>query len=166
MTDYVKLENGRPVLKSAASASAGAGDAGKIVKLDSSGRIDSTMMPAGIGADSKLFTASENIAARALVHVLASGEIANADASNDRHAIGFAPAAIAAAAQGAVHFEGSITGLSSLTVGARYYLSDTTPGGISATAPAAGAGKCLQEIGTAISATEISFEPQTAYLLG
>lgn len=166
MTDYVKLENGRPVLKSAASASAGAGDAGKIIKLDSSGRIDSTMMPVGIGADSKMFTASENIAARALVHVLASGEIANADASNDRHTVGFAPASIAAAAQGVVHFEGSITGLSGLTVGARYFLSDTTPGGISATAPAAGAGKCCQEVGVATSATELSFEPQAAYLLG
>lgn len=166
MTDYVKLENGRPVLKPAASTSAGVADAGKIIKLDSAGRIDSTMMPVGTGVDSKTFTAAENIAARALVHVLSSGEIANADASNDRHAVGFAPSAIASAAQGAVHFEGSITGLSGLTTGARYYLSDTTPGGVTDTPPTPGTGKCLQEIGSAVSATEISFEPQTAYLLG
>lgn len=166
MTDYVKLENGRPVLKSALAASSGAGDAGKLVKLDSAGRIDQTMMPTGIGADTKTFTAGEAIAARALVHINASGQIVNADASNDRQAVGFVTDAVANAGTGTVYFDGTISGLSGLTAGARYFLSDSTPGGISTTAPTAGAGKCLQEIGTATSATELSFEPQTAYLLG
>lgn len=166
MTDYVKLENGRPVLKAALAASSGAGDAGKIPKLDSTGRIDQTMMPVGIGADAKVFTAAEDISARALVHVNSSGQIVNADASNDRQAVGFVTDAIANAGTGTVYFDGTISGLSGLTAGARYFLSDSTPGGIITTAPTTGAGKCSQEIGTATSTTELSFEPQTAYLLG
>ena len=58
------------------------------------------------------------------------------------------------------------TGLSSLTIGARYFLSDSVAGSVTATAVTAGAGKISQEVGVAVSATELSFEPQTAYVLG
>lgn len=166
MTDYLKMTNGRPTLTAATATSAGAGDAGKMVKLDGAGRLDETMMPVGIGADAKSMTAAENIAARDLVNVNGSGEIRKADASNDRPANGFTLAAISSTASGTVYFEGTISGLSGLTPGARYFLSDSVAGSITATAVAAGAGKISQEVGVALSATELSFEPQTAFLLG
>ena len=166
MSDYLKLTAGRPTLTAAAATSAGVGDAGKMVKLDAVGKLDQTMMPTGIGPDAKTMTASESIAARDLVNVAATGQIRKADASNDRPAHGFVLSAISAAASGTVFFEGIITGLSGLTIGARYFLSDSVAGGLTATAVAAGAGKISQEVGVAISATELSFEPQTAYPLG
>lgn len=51
------------------TSSVGAGDAGKIVALDGSGKIDSTMMPVGIGADTVAITASENLSAGDFVNV-------------------------------------------------------------------------------------------------
>lgn len=166
MTDFLKLSGGRPTNTTAAASSAGVADAGRIPKLDGSGRLDQTLMPLGIGADAKTMTASEAIAARDLVNVSGTGQIRKADASNDRPANGFVTAAISNGATGTVFFEGVIPGFSGLTPGSRYFLSDSVAGGVTATAVAAGAGKISQEIGVAISATEISFEPQTAFLLG
>lgn len=166
MTDFMTIEEGRQRLKTALATSAGAGDAGKLVKTDASGRIDMSMMPIGIGPDAKTMVASEAIAARDLVNVASSGQIRKADASNDRPANGFVLSAIASTASGLVYFEGIITGLSGLTVGSRYFLSDSISGSITATAVTAGAGKISQEVGVAISATELSFEPQSAVLLG
>lgn len=166
MSDFLTLTSGRPTLRAAAASSAGVADAGKMVKLDASGKLDQTMMPLGVAADARTFTASEAIAARDMVNIAANGQIRKADASNDRPAHGFVTAAIASAATGTVFFEGVISGFSSLTVGARYFLSDTAAGGISATPATVGAGKISQEIGVAVSATEISFEPQTSVLLG
>lgn len=164
MPDFLKLVSGRPVDTTAAATSAGVADAGRIPKLDGSGRLDQTMMPVGVGADAKSMVASENIAIRDLVNVTATGQIRKADASNDRPANGFATAAIVAAASGSITFEGIITGFAGLTPGARYFLSDSVAGGITNTPIASGPGKISQEIGVALSATEISFEPQTAYL--
>lgn len=143
-------------------ASAGAADSGKIVALDAAGKIDATMMPAGIGADTKSLTASEAISAGDIVNIHDStgAKARKADAtSSGKHAVGFAPSAIANGASGTVQFEGTISGLSGLTIGATYYLS-TTAGGITTTAPT-GAGQIVQKVGVAISATELSFEPGT-----
>lgn len=163
--DYLKLVAGRPSAAYANASSAGAGDAGKLVKLDAAGRIDTSMMPVGIGAETKSLVASEAIAARDLINIAASGQVRKADASNDRPAHGFALAAITATASGLIYVEGTITGLSGLTPGARYFLSDSVAGGITLTPPSSGAGKISQEVGTAVSATELTFEPQTAFPL-
>jgi len=50
-------------------ASAGAGNAGDIVALDDTGRIDNSMMPVGIGADTAVIVASETLAAGDWVNV-------------------------------------------------------------------------------------------------
>jgi hypothetical protein len=165
MTDYVALVNGRPTLRAANSTSAGVADAGKIPKLDSAGKLDATLMPTGLGSDSKVMTAIEAIAARDFVNVTTTG-IRKADASNDRPAHGFVLAAIANAATGTVFFEGTVTGLTGLTIGSRYFLSDSVPGTAVLTSPTPAAGKISQEVGVAISVTEISFEPQQAIVLG
>jgi len=158
----IQLVSGVLTEVEAKAASAGAGDAGKIVALDASGKIDSTMMPSGVGSDSKSMTASESISAGDLVniHDSSGAKVRKADAaSSSKSAVGFAPSSIANAASGTVNFEGTISGLSGLTIGATYYLS-TTAGGITATAPT-GSGQIVQKVGVALSATELSFEPGT-----
>ena len=42
---FLNLTNGKKTLENAIDSSAGAADAGKIIKLDAGGQIDSTMLP-------------------------------------------------------------------------------------------------------------------------
>lgn len=163
---YLFLNAGRITEREIKVASAGAADAGKAVGLDASGRIDGTMMPVGIGADTALIQASENLAAGDLVNVWNSGgpRARKADAATSgKEANGFVLAAVTSGANATVYFEGAITGLAGLTPGARYYAA-TTPGQITATPPAA-AGNVVQYVGTAISATSLSFEPDDGIIL-
>lgn len=158
----VQLVSGVLTEVEAKTASAGAGDAGKIVALDAGGKIDSTMMPSGVGSDSKSMTASEAISAGDIVNVHDStgAKVRKADATaTGKNGVGFAPSAISNGASGTINFEGTISGLSGLTIGATYYLA-TTAGGITETPPS-GSGNVVQKVGTAISATELSFEPGT-----
>lgn len=145
--------------------SAGAGDSGKIPSLDASGKLDLSFMPSGVGGDTRTVTAGETLAAGDLIYLDATPEAFKADANADtKAAIGFVLAGITAAATGTAYFgSGIISGLSSLTPGAKYYLS-TTAGGISTSKPS-GAGDIIQQIGVALSATELYFEPQDAILL-
>lgn len=59
------------------TTSAGAGDANKVVALDAAGRIDSSMMPVGIGADTASIVASEALAAGDLVNIYNNASVAN-----------------------------------------------------------------------------------------
>jgi len=153
--------NGRTKEVEAQQSSAGAGDAGKIVALDSTGRIDSSMMPVGVGADTASIIASENLAAGDFVNVWDNSGTQNvrkADASAaGKEADGFVLSTVTSGNSALVYFEGSNTQLSSLTKGARYYLSAATPGAPTTT-PVTGSGNVLQYLGRAISATAIAFE--------
>lgn len=150
--------------KEATATSAGAGDAGEIVALDSAGRLDVTLMPVGIGPEAKTVVASETITAPALVSLWNDGGTLKARyadasaASAGKAAHGYVTSTINAAASGTVFFEGLISGLSGLTIGAAYFLSGSVPGAVTATAPTTTA-HCVQEIGVALSATELTFEP-------
>ena len=146
--------------------SAGSGDSGKIPSLDGNGKLDLSFMPSGVGGDTRTVTAGETLAAGDLIYLNSTPEALKADANSDaKAAIGFVQSGITAAATGTAYFgSGMITGLSSLTPGAKYYLSATTPGGITATKPS-GAGDIIQQIGVAVSTTELYFEPQDAILL-
>lgn len=157
---YLKLSGGALAEQQALTSSSGSGDAGKIPALDGSGRLDSTMMPVGVGADTKTITASENLAAGDLINVHnSSGQKARkADASNGYRAHGFVLASVTSGQPATVYFEGTITGLTSLTPGAPMFLSGTA-GAATATAPST-SGHISQNIGVAVSSTEISFEPQ------
>ena len=163
---YIELPaSGVLTEKSAIVSSAGAGDAGKILALDNSGRIDNSVLPVGLGSDTKSIVCSENLAAGDLVNVYnntgtSTARKADASGSNaGKIANGFVLAAFNSAELALVHFEGTITGLSGLTPGPMF-LSGSTAGLATATAPTA-SGHCVQYIGVAISATEISFEPGT-----
>lgn len=108
---------------------------------------------------SKTIAASEDITAPALVNVHNSSgaKVRKADATAaGKEANGFILASVLSGANATVYFEGPMTGLSSLTPGARYYLH-TTPGAVTSAAPST-SGNIVQPIGVAVSATEIDFE--------
>jgi len=161
MAKYIELNAGALAEKAAIASSVGAGDAGKIPALDAGGKLSNTMMPTGVGADSKTIVASEALAAGDLVNVFddtSTPKVRKADASNGREANGYVLSAISASANGEVFFDGTIIGLSTLTIGAKYYLSGVTAGTITTTPPST-AGQIVQKVGKALSATELSFEP-------
>lgn len=137
----------------------------KVVLTKSDGTLDLSIMPTGIGPDTATITASEGLAAGDLVNVWndsGTEKVRKADATAEgKEAHGFVLSAFAGAAAALVYFEGKITGLSSLTPGARYYLSASSPGVLTATPPSS-AGNVVQYVGTAVSATVLSFEPNDA----
>lgn len=162
---YLKNSNGQIAEQAALQASAGAGDAGKIVALDASGKLDSSMMPVGIGADTQVITASEALAAGDFVNVHNSGgaRVRKADASTSgKEAHGFVLAGVSNGAAATVYFEGTNTQVSGQTPGP-VFLS-ATPGQATSTAPST-AGQVVQSIGVATSTTTINFESRPSILL-
>lgn len=158
MAKYLTLNsNGDQLEVNGTATSAGAADAGKIPQLNGAGQIDPSMIPT---VNTITFTASEAIAAGALVNVYDSGagvmKIRNAtNTGAGTRADGYAVAAIAANASGPVMLSsGLISGLSGLTPGARYLLG---VGGGVVTVPPTSAGTIVQSVGVAKSATELSF---------
>lgn len=165
---FLTLENGLPKQERAVNTSAGAGDADKIPRLDAAGRISSTMMPAGIGAETITRPASEALAAGDLVNIwndAGTSRVRRADASAaGKPAHGFVLAGVANSATATIYLEGTITGLTGLTAGANQFLSPTTPGARTETAPTA-ANQVNQLVGYALSATEMTFEADTPITL-
>lgn len=157
---YLKNNGGQISEEYATVTSTGATDAGKIVALDTSGKLDTTVMPTGIGAQTQAMVCSENLTAGDLVNIWndsGTRKARRADCSNGRRAHGFVLAGVSQNATATVYLDDTLSGLTSLTVGVPYYLSTT--GGVTATAPTT-SGYISQEIGTAISTTAITFEPQ------
>ena len=147
------------------NTSAGAGDAAKIVQLDGSGRIDTTMMPVGIGADTVAITTSEALSAGDFVniHNSAGAKVRKADATTaGKEAHGFVLSAFGSGVTATVYFESSNTAVTGQTPGP-VYLS-TTPGTATSTAPIA-AGNVVQRIGFATGATSINFQSQPPIVL-
>jgi hypothetical protein len=139
-------------------SSAGAGDSGKLAALDGSGRLDTTVMPTGIGPDTKAITASEALSAGDFVNIHSSSgaKVRKADATTaGKEAHGFVLAAVSNGASATVYFEGTNTGVSGQTPGPVFL--QTTAGTAGTTAPST-SGNVVQNIGIAVSATEINFE--------
>lgn len=147
--------------------SAGAADADKIVATDATGRIDTSFMPVGIGADTASITASEALAAGDFVNIWSNAgafAVRKADATTTgKPAHGFVIAAVAAAGAATVYFEGTNTAVTGQTPG-QVFLSAATAGKTQATAPT-GTGQLVQALGAATSATSVNFEPGTAIAL-
>ncbi len=138
--------------------SAGAANAGDIVALDDSGRIDNSMMPVGIGADTAVIAASEALAAGDWVNVWNStgAKVRKADATTSgKEAHGFVLAAVTSGANATVHFEGTNTQVTAQTPGPVFL--QTTAGTGGATAPSA-SGNVVQRLGVAVSTTAVNFE--------
>ncbi len=165
---YIALVSGRLREVLATVVSSGATDDGKIVALDATGRLDSSVLPVGFGDEVKSITASESLSAGDVVNIWNSGgspRVRKADASTSgKEAMGFVLSAATNGQAITVYLEGTVTGLSALTPGDRLYLSDVLPGGL-LTTPPTGSNKVVQYVGTAISSTEFSFEPDQGVIL-
>ena len=165
---YLYNNGGTLTEKSAVATSSGAGDAGKIPALDSSGKFDSSMMPVGVGSETDVITASEALAAGDFVNIYSSSGIkcrkADATAAG-KEACGFVLAAVSNGAQATVYrISQSNTQLTSLTPGAKYYLAATA--GIITLTPPSAAGNIVQVVGYAVSATSLVFMPSDPIVLG
>lgn len=163
---FLNLENGKKKLDSAINSSAGVADGGKIIKLDSAGKIDITLLPDGIGDDAIEIVTFEDIAAGDFVNIFLDGgvsKVRKSDSSNLRDANGFVLESATAPAPVKVFFEGTNSQLSGLTIGSRYYL-DTT-GGVTLT-PKTATGELHQYLGKAFSATELTTEKDDCIVIG
>lgn len=142
-------------------SSAGAGDAGKIPALDATGKLDVSMMPVGIGAENDIIVASEALSAGDFVNIWEDTGVAKvrkADGSTTgKEAHGFVLAVVNFPGNATVYRWSQLNNQkTSMTPGVMQYLSITVPGGTQETVPT-GAGKTLQKLGVAKSATEMVF---------
>ena len=152
--------------KEATVASAGIGDAGKMVALDSSGKLDDTVMPAGVGEETQVAVASEALTANDVVNFWDDGgtlkcrKASATDSTKPAH--GFVKAGATLGANATVYTDGFLPG-TGFTKGSKYFLA-TAVGTVATTAPS-GAGNIVQSIGVAVSATAIKFEPTNDFII-
>ena len=162
---FLRLVNGVLTEIFGVQSSAGAANAGDFVALDDTGRINNDMMPVGIGTDTKTIAASEALAAGDWVNVWNStgAKVRKADATTaGKEAHGFVLAAVSSGANALVYFEGTNTQVSGQTPGPVYL--QTTAGTGGAAIPSA-SGNVVQNLGVAVSATEVNFERGTPVVL-
>jgi hypothetical protein len=145
-------------LKQIVASATGTADA--IPAGDSTGRLDISWMPVGVGAEVVVCASSENLTAGDFVNLYLNGGVITArkaDATtNGKPAHGFVLAGVTSPANATVYFPSNTnTAVSGLTIGSDYYLS-TTAGGITTTPPSS-AGNIVQFIGRALLTTAIMF---------
>lgn len=131
-----------------------------IVSTDSTGKLDISLMPVGVAAETISLITSENLVSGDFVNIYNnSGTITarKADATTSaKPAHGFVLANVTSPASCTVYaVSNTNTALTGLTIGSDYYLS-TTPGTITTTAPST-AGNIIQPMGRAHSTTAIVF---------
>lgn len=160
---YLNVVNGVPTQVAASETAT----AEAIVSTLPSGLLDISLMPTGIGPDTITVLASAAITAGQFVNVYNNAGVLNvrpADGSTTgKEANGFVLANISSAATGLVYLSGLNTAVTGATIG-KAFLSDSTPGAATATAPTT-AGHVCQQIGWTLAATEIQFSPQLAITL-
>lgn len=157
--------DGKKELRTAIAASTGAGDANKLFQTDSTGRIDPSFMPPGIGADTETIVVSEALTAGDFVNIYdATGRTARlADVDNGRVAHGFVLANVPNGQNATVYKAGTNTSVSGLTPGAEYFL---TNGGDATVTPAiASPAQIIQSLGYASDAGELVFAFQSPTLI-
>lgn len=156
---FLDLVGGKLKRVRAIVTSAGSGDAGKIPALGSDGKLDASVMPAGVGANVVVAVASEAIGAGKFVQLFADAGVLKmrlADNSNGREAWGYVRTAVEADASGSAYrLNTANAALSGLTPGSDYWLG--TAGGVIDTPldPETATGKLSQYLGKAGSATEL-----------
>lgn len=163
---YIYNNAGNLAEREATVTSAGAGNAGDVVALDSAGKLDTTVLPTGVGAETKLVATSESLSAGDLVNIYndtGTAKARKADAATGKPAHGFVLTGVTSPNNATVYLEGIDNQLTGMTVGEQF-LSGTTPGLTTATAPTT-TGYIVQKVGCAVSATELSFEPQQTITL-
>lgn len=156
---YKTLNAGKDTMVEATVASTGVGEAGDIVALDATGKLDPSVLPTGVGPDVKVLEAFENLAAGDYINIFDDGGTEKArlaDNSNGRPAHGWVNDAFTATNNATVFFEGANANFAGLTAGDRIYLG--TSGDILTTPldPAVDVGSIHQVLGVAIDATSVN----------
>ncbi|WP_280413479.1 hypothetical protein [Nocardia asiatica] len=162
---YLYNNAGTITEKAAIQTSAGAGDAGKIPALDAAGKLDTSMMPTGIAADTASVTTSEALAAGDLVNIWNStgAKARKADATvAGKEAHGFVLSAVSSGAAATVYFEGTNSGVTGLTPGVQYL---STTAGLATATPPSGSGNVVQRVGFATAAAALNFQSQPPVVL-
>ena len=156
---YQTLQGGKGKLIEATVASTGAGEAGDIVALDPSGKLDASVLPVGVGPDVKIVEATEALTAGDYVNIYddsGTPKVRLADNSNGREAHGYVLAAFAITENAQVFFEGPNTAAPTALAGQRAYLG--TAGDVITTPldPATDTGKLHQLLGSYVDTDEIN----------
>lgn len=158
---YLALVGGKIKQLLGIQSSQGAADAGKLIAADNTGKLDPSFLPAGIGANQVVATASEALSPGDFINLYSNaGALAmrKADNSNGREAWGFVEAAVANGAAGtAKRLNVTNAARAGLVAGGEYWLG--TAGGVIAAAldaaDGANANKVSQYLGRAKSETEL-----------
>ncbi len=125
------LDQGKSKLKEATVSSTGVAQAGDILALDPSGKIDVSVLPTGVGPDVKLVEASEDLGAGNYVNFFddaGTEKVRLADNSNGRAADGWVESAFLTGETAEVFFEGPNPAAPTNVAGDRAYLG--TAGGV------------------------------------
>lgn len=160
---YIGLTATGKSLIRAIDTSSGSGDASKMVRTNSAGKLDLSLIPPGVGAPTLSIVCSESVTAGQLLNIHNSSglKVRRADASNGRAAHVFTLTTHAANETVTVYGPGQeLTGLTGLSIGSAYVLSYTTAGAVLLEAnyvPATGRG--YQFVGFASSTTSLLFLP-------
>lgn len=128
---FKSLTDGEETLESFITSSGGSGDSGKGIGANSSGKLDSTFLPSGVGRQAHMFEASEALTQGDFVNVfLDSGtmKVRKADNSNDRECFGWVEENVASGSNASVFSTGANPHAPSGTLGAIAYLG--TAGGV------------------------------------
>ena len=160
---FLRLENGKEKSVKGTDASTGIAQAGDIVSLDNTGKLDVSLLPVGVGPDVAVLEASEDVGVGDYVNIFDDGgtpKVRLADNSNGRDAHGYIPTGGAATTgnNATVYFEGPNPNLTGLTAGARQYLGtggNATATPLDPTLPANN-GSIHQFLGIAVNATTIN----------
>lgn len=163
-------QGGKDRLVEATTASTGVAEAGDIVALDSSGKLDASLLPVGVGPDVKILEASEDLGAGDYVNIFddaGTAKVRLADNSNGREAHGFVLSAFLTGANATVFFEGPNSSAPVGTTGQRAFLG--TAGGVITTPldETAGVndGSLSQLLGTYVDTTEINTDIDDCLIL-
>lgn len=159
---FLTKVSGLDTLVTALTSSTGVADANKVIATNSAGEIDATLLPAGVELSVKSVVTSESLIAGDFVNiynVTGTPTARKADASADKPAHGYVLVGVTAPANATVYIgKGKNNQLTGLVPGTRYFLSASSPGAATATAPAETSGSITQILGFAASATELVFE--------
>lgn len=163
--DKFLYNNGGVVTEKAATQVGGGSYPNQIPALDGTGRLDTTMMPVGVGPEVQNIATSESLAAGDFVNIYNNTGTLNvrkADASSvGKEANGFVLAVFTHPTTAIVYLLGGVTNTAATctTKGARQYLSASAPGKtVEAAESYASGARFHQLIGKAISTTEMTAE--------
>jgi len=157
---FLSFLNGTKTLFTAIKISTGIPDANKILSTDDDGKIHASFLPAGIGAANEVMIASESLLAGDFVNIWLDGgerKVRKADASNGRVANGFVTSTVNVNTNATIILQGVNSSLTGLVVGSKYFLSATSPGLPTLTAPT-NLNTIVQELGYAVSSSRLNFE--------